>query len=315
MDILNSIDDIRRKHRGSVVTIGNFDGVHRGHQKIIEAVLREARRLGRRSLAITFEPHPLKVLRPERGVKTLTTPAEKARLLGIYGIDAVLFVGFNREFASLRAEDFINEVLVGALNARMVVVGHNYVFGKGRKGTTALLKKQGEKLGFGVRVVRHATVGGSVVSSSRVRSLLGWGKVLEAARNLGRPYMIEGIVVEGAGRGSRLLDTPTANITTDNEMVPKHGVYAVFVEMEGRLLEGVSNIGTNPTFSGTRPSYEVHIFDWSGDLRGKTLRLHFVDRLRDEIAFPDADSLHDQIIVDIERAREILLKHGGLIPI
>jgi len=306
MDILNGIDEIQPRHRGAVVTIGNFDGVHLGHQKIIRAVLAAARRLGARSMAVTFEPHPMKVLRPEKDVRVLTPPQEKARLMRHYGLDSVLFILFDRDFANMQAEDFIEDILVGRLGARMVIVGHNYAFGKGKRGTTELLRSKGRRHGFGVKVVRHAAIEGNVVSSSRIRSLLGWGRVCEAATYLGRPYMIDGTVIRGAGRGAKILGTPTANISTPNELVPKSGVYAVRVGLGARALDGVANIGTNPTFGNSEPSYEVHIFDFSRDIRGERLKIFFIERLRDEVRFPDADALHAQIEADIARAREVL---------
>jgi riboflavin kinase/FMN adenylyltransferase len=308
MDVLNDIGEIKKKHRGAVVTIGNFDGMHTGHQKIFTAVSEEARKLGTKSMAVTFEPHPMKVLRPEKNMKTLTPPEEKARLMRHYGMDTVLFILFDRNFASTQADDFIRDVLVERLGAKMVIVGHDYTFGKGKKGTTELLRKRGEKFGFKVRVVRHATLEGNVVSSSRIRSLLGWGRVCEAAAYLGRPYTIEGTVIKGAGRGAKILDTPTANITTPNELVPKPGVYAVKAGLGGKVLDGVASLGTNPTFEGTKPSYEVHLLDWSGNLRGERLRIYFMERLRDSKKFPDADALHAQIEADISRARQILKK-------
>jgi riboflavin kinase/FMN adenylyltransferase len=308
VDVLNGIEDIKPRHSGCVVTIGNFDGMHRGHQKIFNTVLEEARKLKVKSMAITFEPHPMKVLRPESEVKLLTPPEEKARLMKHYGMDQVLFIMFDRDFASMQADDFIRDVLVERLQAKMVIVGHGYAFGKGKRGTTDLLRKRGEKYGFRVKVVRNATKDGNVVSSSRIRSLLGWGRVCEAAAYLGRPYTIEGTVVKGAGRGAKLLDTPTANITTPNELVPKEGVYAVRVELGGKVYDGVANIGTNPTFGNAEPSYEVHVFGLKRNLRGERLRMDFIERLREEVRFPDVDSLHAQIETDIGKAKEVLSK-------
>lgn len=314
MEVLSGIEEIKPSHKGAVVTIGNFDGVHLGHQKIIGAVLEEARRLGTKSMAITFEPHPMKVLRPEKDVKVLTPPEEKARLMKYYGLDSVLFILFDRDFANMQAEDFIKEILVEKLGVKTIIVGHNYSFGRGKKGTTELLRNKGKKYGFGAKVVRHASIEGNVVSSSRIRSLLGWGRVGEAAAYLGRPYMIDGVVIKGAGRGAKILDTPTANISTPNELVPKSGVYAVRVGLGDKVLDGVANIGTNPTFGNLEPSYEVHIFDFKGNLRGQVVKIFFVERLRDEIRFPDADALHEQIVVDIAKAKEVLAA-SPLMPI
>lgn len=312
MEVLRGLKEIRNKHRGSVLTIGNFDGLHVGHQKTLRRVLDEAHRLKSISMALTFEPHPAKVLAPERDVRILTPLKEKARLMGRFGIDAVLVIDFDRDFAKLAADEFIGDILVGRLGARMVIVGHNYAFGRGKKGNTELLRRRGRKFGFEVRVIRNARLHGEAVSSSRIRSYLSWGRVGEAAEFLGRPYMITGPVIKGAGRGGALLDTPTANISTPNEVIPKEGVYAALVGLEGRLYDAVANLGTNPTFNAAAMSYEVHILDFKGDLTGKTLRIYFIDRLRDERKFPDIKSLRLQIAKDIGRARETL--KGGRYP-
>ncbi|GAB4390759.1 MAG: bifunctional riboflavin kinase/FAD synthetase [Thermodesulfovibrionales bacterium] len=312
MEILNGIEAVRERHRGAVVTIGNFDGVHMGHQKIIAAVTQAAGAAGARSLAITFDPHPVKVLAPERGLSILTPADEKAALMAHYGLDAVLFINFSREFARIPADDFIRDVLVGRLGARQVIVGHGYAFGRGKKGTTELLRRRGRRLGFGVKVVRNARIHGDVVSSSRIRGLLSRGKVSEAAALLGRPYMIKGEVIRGAGRGGRLLGTPTANISTPYELVPREGVYAIKARFDGKAWDGVASIGTNPTFGNSRVSYEAHLFGFSGDLVGKTLKVYFVERIRDERRFSDAEGLKAQILEDIARAREALRARPGL---
>jgi riboflavin kinase/FMN adenylyltransferase len=312
--VINGLDRIRLEHRGAVVTIGNFDGMHLGHQKIIESVSTLARPHRSKTLAITFSPHPMKVLVPERGVKTLTSAEEKARLMGHYGLDSVLVVNFTRQFAKNPADAFIEEVLVRKLGAKAVVVGHSYAFGKGKQGTTALLRKRGEKYGFKVRVVRNATLSGDVVSSSRIRSLISWGRVCDAASYLGRPYAINGTVIKGAGRGARMLDTPTANIATECEAMPRGGVYAVRVKIDGRYLYGAANIGTNPTFKGSAMSYEVHIFDFEKDVLGKKIKVFFIERIREERAFPGIDALHTQILQDIAAAREILTEKESRPP-
>jgi riboflavin kinase/FMN adenylyltransferase len=310
MRILHGLEKIREMHRGSVVTIGNFDGVHLGHQKIINAVTGEAERLGTLSLALTFEPHPVKVLMPDRGLKLITPPEQRARLILNYGVDRVLFVNFTREFASQMPDDFIRDVLVGKLGARAVIVGHNYTFGKGRRGTTELLRTRGRKFGFGVKVVRSVRMGPDVISSSRIRGLITKGRVSRASELLGRPYSIQGTVVRGAGRGGKALGTPTANLSTTNELLPPKGVYAVRAALGGRLLDGVANIGYKPTFkdSGGEEgrSYEVHLFDFNGDIRGETLKVFFVKRLREEKAFPSVEALRLRIQKDIAQARKIL---------
>lgn len=304
--IIRGIENLKERYARVVLTIGNFDGVHVGHQKIFKKVLERTHAIRGTAVAVTFDPHPMKVVAPERGVRVLTPFAEKARLIQLYGVDVVLCINFDREFSAMKPDDFIADFIADRLEAKEVIVGHNYTFGKGKKGTTQLLRRRGKRLGFSLSVVRNASLFGDVVSSSRIRSLLGRGRVCEASWLLGRPYMIEGIVVKGAGRGGSLLNIPTANIKTPNELVPKEGVYAVKAGFDGMLMDGVANVGRNPTFGENQMSYEVHIFDFSENILGKPIRLHFIDRIRDEKTFPDVRSLHEAILRDIERARETL---------
>lgn len=306
MEIIRGLENLKKSYPNIVLTIGNFDGVHIGHRKIFLSVVERAKEISGTPVAITFEPHPIKVIAPERGIRILTPFEEKARLIEASGIEVLLCIAFNSEFSNLPPDNFIEDMLVRKLHVKEVIVGHNYAFGKGKKGTTELLRRRGKRYGFGVKVVRNAKIYGDVVSSSRIRSLIYKGRVCEAAMFLGRPYTIEGIVVKGAGRGGKLLNTPTANITTPDELVPKEGVYAVKVTFDGDEYEGVANIGRNPTFGGSRMSYEVHIFDFSGDLLGKNLRIHFIDRIRDEQRFSDVKTLETQIKKDIEKAKAIL---------
>ncbi len=313
MRIIKGIENVRSRFKNPVVTIGNFDGVHRGHQKIFHKVIENAKKVKGTSITITFDPHPIQLISPEKGVKMLTPFVEKARLIERLGIDILLCIDFNDEFAQLRPDDFVRHVLVEKLGAIHVIVGHDYRFGRGKKGTTEMLRRRGKKYGFKVNIVRNKVMFNSVVSSSRVRSLLLRGRVCEAASLLGRSYHIEGDVVSGAGRGAKILDTPTANLSTPNELVPKDGVYVVKVKMNDTVYDGVANIGRNPTFGESNEiSYETHLFDYKGDLRGKHLKIHFIDRLRDERAFHDADELKMQIAKDIETAKFILTKHKGI---
>ena len=317
MKIIREIKD-KLDYPNPVVTIGNFDGVHIGHQKIFRSVVEKAREINGTPIAITFNPHPVRVLAPERGLKIITTPEDKTRLIADLGIKVLICIPFDREFARTDPDDFINDVLVGRLGVKYVIVGHSYSFGKGKKGTTALLRRRGLKYGFKVTVVRYATVYDDVVSSSRVRSLVLRGRVCEASMMLGRAYHIEGLVVKGAGRGASLLHTPTANISTTNELIPKEGVYAVRVSfpetLDARRLtlfyDGVANIGKNPTFGEVPMSYEVHIFDFNQDLVGKRLKVHFIDRIRDEKKFSGIHELEDQIHKDIEKTKLILSKRS-----
>lgn len=306
MVVIRGPENIREKKKDVVLTIGNFDGVHIGHRKIFRAVVERAKAMNGTSVAITFDPHPVRVLSPESGLRLITPFNEKIRLMEFYAIDIVVCIHFDRDFSNKKADDFIKDIIVDRIGAREVIVGHNYAFGKGKKGTTDILRRRGKKYGFNVMVVRNTRLFGSVVSSSRVRSLLSRGRVCEASWLLGRPYMIEGKVVRGVGRGARMLGTPTANIMPLNELIPKEGVYAVKVVFGGATLDGVANIGRNPTFGGDQMSYEVHIFDFSKDILGKDIRLYFIDRIRDEKTFPDIEALHVSIMGDIERAKNIL---------
>ena len=306
MILIRGLEGLKEKYRDVILTIGNFDGVHRGHQKIFSSVVERARDVNGTAMAITFEPHPVRVLFPERVLRVLSSFEEKSRLMEHFGIDVLLCITFTKEFANTEPDDFLREVITEKIGAREVVVGHNYSFGKGKRGTPEILRRRGKKYGFSVKVVRSARLCGDVVSSSRVRSLLGRGRVCEASWFLGRPYMIEGKVIPGAGRGGRLLNVPTANIATGNDLVPREGVYAVKVGYEGALLDGVANIGKNPTFGNAEMSYEIHIFDFSERILGRVLRVHFIDRIRDEKTFPDIPTLKASIMKDIERARIIL---------
>lgn len=309
MEIIRGLEALDEGYPSPVLTIGNFDGLHLGHQKILLTVARRAEEIKGTPMAVTFEPHPLRVIAPEKEVRILTTFKEKTRLIEEMGIRVLLCINFNKEFSDLHPDDFIKDVLVKKVRAEEVIVGHNYAFGKNRKGTTELLRRRGRKYGFSVRVIRNAKLHGDVVSSSGVRSLLIKGRVHEASAFLGRAYSIGGNVIQGAGRGGRLLNIPTANITTPDELVPKEGVYAVRVEVKSRLFDGVANIGRRPTFGGSDISYEVHLFDFSGNLLEEDIRIYFIDRIRGERPFPDALSLETHIRNDIEDAKKILSRN------
>jgi riboflavin kinase / FMN adenylyltransferase len=314
MEIIRGLEALNKSYPNTVLTIGNFDGVHLGHQKIILEVLKRSEEIKGTSMAVTFEPHPMKVLAPEREIRILTTLEEKAKLIEEMGVNVLLCINFNKEFANLLPDDFIEDVLVKKINAKEIIVGTNYAFGKNKKGTVELLKRRGKKYGFRVKAVSNVRVYGNIVSSSSIRSLLLKGAVYDTSTFLGRAYSIEGSVIKGKGRGKNLLNIPTANITTPVEIAPKEGVYAVRVGFNNSIYEGVANIGKNPTFGNTDVSYEVHLLNFSGDLLGEDIRIFFIDRLRGEQLFPDILSLEKQIRNDIERAREILsTKHPKLI--
>jgi riboflavin kinase/FMN adenylyltransferase len=289
-----------------VVTIGNFDGVHLGHQAILARVCKRAQELEGQAVGITFEPHPLKVLRPQLNLPLLTTPTQKLELLTAAGLEAVVVLPFNPEFAGLTARDFVTQYFCERLRVREVVVGHDYCFGRGREGNIDLLKEMGRAHGFTVQVVWAVEVDGAVVSSSLIRALLRLGKVAEANHLLGRPYGVAGQVIPGKGRGAKLLKVPTANIRPENELLPASGIYAVWVRRGPETLPGVANIGTSPTFENGELSLEVHLLNFDGNLYGENLEVGFVARLREERRFPSIDALAAQIRNDITAARQIL---------
>ena len=290
----------------TVATIGNFDGVHLGHQAILTRVCQRAQELGGQAVAITFNPHPVKVLRPEVKLPLLTTSDQKLQLMADSGLDAVIVLPFTREFAALPAREFVGRYFCERLKAREVVVGHDYCFGRGREGNIDLLKEMGETHGFTVQVVWAVEVDGAVVSSSLIRALLRLGKVSEANRLLGHPYGVAGQVIQGKGRGAKLLGVPTANIRSANELLPASGIYAVWVRRGTATLPGVANIGTCPTFDNEELSLEVHLLEFSGDLYGESLEVQFVARLREEQRFPSLETLAAQIRADIAAARRAL---------
>ncbi|MFA4904039.1 MAG: bifunctional riboflavin kinase/FAD synthetase [Desulfobaccales bacterium] len=290
----------------TVVTIGNFDGVHLGHRAILDRVQKRARELGGQAVAVTFNPHPVKVLRPEVNLPLLTTQDQKLKLLADAGLDAVVVLPFSLKFAALPAREFVRQYFCERLRAREVVVGHDYCFGRGREGNIDLLREMGSVHGFTVQVVWGVEVQGAVVSSSLIRAMLRLGKVTEAGRLLGRPYGVAGRVVQGKGRGAKLLGVPTANILTPNELLPASGIYAVWVSRGDAILPGVANIGTCPTFDNSELSLEVHLLDFSGDLYGEPLEVQFVARLREEQRFPSLEALAAQIHADIAVARQVL---------
>lgn len=306
MQVIRGVQTLSTQN--NVVTIGNFDGVHLGHQRLFEFVKRKAAEIKGKSVVVTFNPHPIKVLFENHPLKLITTVEDKLRLIEKSKIDITVLIPFTKEFAQIEAEDFVKNILLAKLNAKWIVIGYDYKFGKGRKGNYELLRQLGELYGFKVTVVKAYKKRGKILSSTAVRNALYEGNVCEAAQFLGRAYHIDGEVIKGAGRGSSVLGYPTANIKPNQEIIPKEGVYAVKVTIPeiSKTYKGVANIGKNPTFGNQALSYEVHILDFKGELLGKTLRLHFIARLRDEKKFNSPEELKDSIARDIERAKEIL---------
>jgi riboflavin kinase/FMN adenylyltransferase len=305
MRIIRGIKNTTEKFPNPVLTLGNFDGVHLGHQAIFKKVVERAKESGGTAIAFTFEPHPLKVLAPERSPMLLNTFHGKMKLIEAAGIQIAICADFTREFAEQDPEDFARRVLVEKIGVKEVYVGYDYAFGKGREGSIDSLKTIGADLGFTVGVVEAVQVGGVVVSSSLVRDLVSSGRLEEAYPYLGRHYAIEGNVVHGESRG-HTLGFPTANIHTVNELLPAYGVYAVRVLTGGHHLDGVASIGVRPTFGEGPVSLEVFLFSYDGNLYGKHLEVAFIKRLRGEQKFPDADALVRQMHKEIEQAKEIL---------
>lgn len=305
MKVFRKLSDIKDKLANAVVTIGNFDGVHLGHREIFRQVKAGARDIGGVSVVITFDPHPLKVLAPEKALPLINTLEEKELLIEASGIDYLLIIPFDRQFAAISAEDFVKEILVARLGTRRLVIGYDYSFGRGREGNVDLLRRLGEKYNFVVEVIEPVGNGDSVFSSSRVRAMILDGEVRGIVSLLGRHFSIGGRVVHGHHRGKQ-FGFPTANIRTEKELIPKPGVFAVKVKLDDVVYDGACNIGYNPTFNDEGISIEVFLFNFDGDLYGRELRVFFIDRLRDEKKFADASELVKAIENDIKRCRDIL---------
>jgi riboflavin kinase/FMN adenylyltransferase len=296
---------------GPAVALGNFDGVHLGHRALLDRACWAARASGGAAMAFTFDPHPTALLAPHLAPPLITTTARKLDLIAATGIDACVVEPFTAELAAMSAVEFVDQVLVGAMNVRHVAVGWDFTYGKGRTGTTSTLEQHGLRAGFTVEVLDKVLVDHEVASSTRIRGYLRGGDLARAARLLGRPYDIEGVVVHGAKRG-RELGIPTANVRTEGDLLVGTGVYAVRLAALGgdgapTFLDGVASVGTNPTFGdGNAMTFEVHVLDWSGDLYGQRVRVQLIARLREERKYPSADAMMEQIRDDIRQGRELL---------
>jgi riboflavin kinase/FMN adenylyltransferase len=304
MEIFRHINDRRLRLTDAVVTMGNFDGLHLGHQCLVRSAVEDARYLGSPSVVLTFEPHPLKILAPERAPKMILSHKDKMQLLQSFGIDIVIIQNFDAAFANLQPETFVREVLMDRLAVKKIWVGKDFRFGKGRKGTVANLGEWGAKNGFEVGVVNPILVAGERVSSSKIRQLLEEGRVDEAQRMLGRCHFISGKVTTGHCRG-RELGFPTANISTRTEVIPPDGVYATILQIGAEQRLSVSNIGVNPTFGAGPRTIESFVLDFDGDIYGESVRLSFVKRLRAEKKFASVDQLVAQMHEDVKNARAL----------
>lgn len=311
MKVFYSLDEIPAEYREALVTIGNFDGVHLGHVPILNKLHTEALQEKKKSIVITFDPHPKKILRPEiNPFYLINTLEEKISLIERQGIDAMVILPFSIELSYVTAEHFICNLLWDKLRIKKIFIGHDYRFGKNKVGNEAFLKDYGKKLGFEVEAINSILIDGQPVSSTRLRFLILEGKMKEASLLLGRPYNISGVVVKGRSRGS-LLGFPTANIIPDKVLIPAIGVYAVFVQLEKSCRQGVLNIGFKPTFDDDEFSIEVYIIDFDGNIYDERLNILFIDRIREEVKFGRHEELIDQIKRDIDKAKVILNEYQG----
>lgn len=305
MDIIRKTEDLTQG-TPSVVTVGVFDGVHLGHQAIMRQVKSASNELAVLSVAVTFDRNPQELMNPSHPVPYICTLRQKLALIEEQGMDIALVLPLERDLLNMPAEQFVAEILHEKLCAVKLVVGSNFRFGKGRAGNVQLLQKMGREMGFEVAAVPPVMADGRTVSSTAIRRLLMEGRVELANWMLGRPFSLEGTVVAGKEIG-RTLGYPTANIQpAEKQIVPGRGVYAVETRLEGRKWPGVANIGTRPTVGGQKSSVEVYIMDFSGNIYGRLVEVDFLHRLRDEVEFPDAEALKQQIGADIRQAKQLI---------
>lgn len=306
MELVRGLANLRDAHRGAVVTIGNYDGVHRGHQHMLATVTGRARELGLPATVVTFEPTPREYFEGDSAPARLMRLREKLEALPLYGVDRVVVLRFDRRMQAMGADEFVERLLVRGLGARHVVVGHDFHYARRREGNVDTLRAAGERHGYTVEEVGRYLVDGERVSSSLVRDALGRGDLARAGMLLGRPYRMAGRVRRGQQLGRR-LGYPTANLALHRKVVPLWGVFAVRVSGAGLVDHpAVASLGTRPTIDGTEPLLEVHVFDHDGDLYGRYLDVDFVRRLRDERRFESLDSLVEQMHRDAAEARELL---------
>ena len=303
-------------HCGSCVTIGNFDGVHRGHQLLINRMIEQARACSLPAVLVTFSPHPLQVLCKASSLSQLTSMEERLAIFAQLGVDLAVVLRFTPEMAVLPPRQFCLETLVNQLHVRHLFVGYDFSLGKGKSGDYALLTEIGRDLGFSVEQCSPLAAAGEIISSSRIRTLVGEGNMTDLPALMGRHYSVAGPVTHGMGRGSTLLGFPTANVATET-LLPADGVYAVGCRLDGKpgcpepaCLRGVASIGTNPTFGNNAPTLEVHLLDFSADIYGKKLCVTFYERLRGMQTFSGPSELVAQIRQDIALAAPVFKREG-----
>lgn len=309
MKLIDKIELITKPFNNAVITIGNFDGVHIGHQALFHEVIEKADAINGTSIAMTFNPHPVRVLKQNGHPPLITVHEQKLELIEKTGIDVLICVPFTLEFASITARDFVKELLVEKIGMKAIVVGKDYTFGKNREGNLEFLKSCAKEFDFEVIIANWIPISSNRqgrISSTKIRELVTDGDVAEAQQLLGRYYQVRGTVITGRNRGGRLLGFPTANIKLSDELCPKTGVYAVTVECMESKYKGVANIGYSPTFEDNIFTVEVHILDFKENIYGRNIRVNFIKRIRDELKFAGIDELSEQIKKDIDKARRIL---------
>jgi riboflavin kinase/FMN adenylyltransferase len=304
MQAFHKLDDLPAAFGPSFVSVGNFDGVHRAHVRVLGEIVRRARECGGKAVAVTFEPHPARILRPDSGLKLLTPVPEKLRLLEATGIDAVLLLPFGRDLSLMTPRQFAERILKKKLHAREVHEGYNFHFGHKASGDVNLLAHLGQEMGFEVKVYSEQTLRGEPVSSTHIRKLLGEGRVSRARHLLTRPFSILGAPGRGRGYGSKYT-VPTINLARYEELVPKDGVYVTWTRVGDECFDSVTNVGNRPTFGPDSFAVETHLLNFHPiELTPESeVEICFLNRLRDEIKFPSVDALRDQIAHDVKKAR------------
>ncbi|HEY2774053.1 MAG TPA: bifunctional riboflavin kinase/FAD synthetase [Candidatus Binatia bacterium] len=309
MRVLRSLKSARGLPGRAVVTIGNFDGVHRGHQVILQRLRREADARGAAAVVLTFDPHPISVVRPEAAPPAIMTLHDRLDALKVERPDLVVVQRFSKSFAAIEADEFVRRFLVETLRCQLVLVGDDLNFGRDRGGNVASLERSGRRYDFAVEVIPPVEVDGVVARSSVIRSLVRDGDVVAAARLLGRPHFVRGRVEHGAGRG-RGLGFATANLKPQTPLVPGDGVFVTLSRLGRRRIDSVTSIGSTPTFGGTETAIEAHLLVELGDLYGRPLMLEFLEKLRDQKKFETTGALAAQIGTDVARAKAVLASHS-----
>jgi len=288
-----------------VITIGNFDGVHRGHVTLINKVIEESKNIDGTPCVLTFYPHPLTVINPYVQIEQITPLKDKLELIELQGIKSVILIKFDDEFSNMTGEEFVKNILVSKIGVKKVVIGYDFSFGKNKSGNIELLKKMGTDFGFDVFVMEPLKSEDRIISSTRIRGFIKEGLIKEANEFLGRPYRVKGMVVKGRKIG-RLIGFPTANLLVTNYLIPSRGVYAAYAFIDDVRFRAVVSIGPAPTFHIMDKNFEVHLLDFEGDIYGKEIIVELRERLRGIEKFKDVETLKLQIKNDIERARRLL---------